>query len=177
MTDEKKIEFLQSSFANLQNLVSLADTKANISMTLQTFFLGVLLGSSIISGIFNKALHVLTPLAILFQVLFFAFLISSMAGLIFCLIVIKARFPFEKKEQNRQGLFYFNHIAKFSNSKVYYQKISQLTEPEWFEELGKQVYNVSFIVSQKMKYLNGTLIFLIINIFLSMIITIISFYI
>jgi hypothetical protein len=130
-----------------------------------------------ISGIFDKARHLSSAISIIFQILFFTFLLSSIAGLVFCLLVIKARFPFERKEQNRQGLFYFNHISRFPNSNTYYLKISRLTEIEWFQELGKQVYNVSYIVSNKMKYLNGTLIFLIINIFLSMIITTISFYI
>lgn len=54
MNDKEKIEALTLTFNNIQNLVILADSKASISLALQTFLVGFILGSSFVSGIFVK---------------------------------------------------------------------------------------------------------------------------
>jgi len=177
MTVEKKIEFLSSTFNQIQNLINLADSKANTSLTLQTFFVGYVLGSSIISGVFEKLkISQVTFIVNMFYIIFVLFIISSVIGIIICLLVYKARFPVEKNESKRAGLLYFNHINKFKNSDSYLEKIQDLNEDHWLEELTRQVYNISHIVSDKMKYVNGTILFLFINLSLSITLTILAIY-
>lgn len=175
METKDKISVLTQIYDGKQSLIALADGKANTSLTLQTFFIGYVLGSLLLSGIFNNILKQNVCLMnIIFIVLFIIFLITSFVGLIYCLLVVKARFPAEKDELSRQGLLYFNHIKSYKNSSEYLVQINNLTDSEWLAELSKQIYNISHIVSAKMKYLNGSIVFLFINLFLAVLLTLIA---
>jgi hypothetical protein len=175
MNNKEKIEALTLAFNNIQNLVSVSDNKANISLTLQTFLVGFILGSSIISGIFDKINVSKSYFAVnVFYILFILFIITSISGIIVCLLIYKARFPVEKKGNGQKGLLYFNEIKLFQSSKDYLNSIFELDEEIRLDELSVQVYNISHIVSNKMKYVNASIAFLFINLILSIFLTLVA---
>lgn len=174
METSDKIEFTAKVFECNQNLITLADNKATTLLTLQIAIIGFLLGTSIASDIFKKFENTEYQwLANLFYFLFSIFIITSIGGLIFSLKIFKARFPYEGEEKFRRGLLYFNHIKDFQTSTEFINQLDKLNEQRWLEEVGKQVYNISHILSNKMKFVNVTIYLLATNIFLSVIMTLI----
>ena len=54
MNLEKKNEILSKAYTDSQNMISLADSKANISLTIQGLLITIALGFSLLSNIFVK---------------------------------------------------------------------------------------------------------------------------
>ena len=54
MDIEKKNEILSKAYTDSQAMISLADSKANISLTIQSLLITLALGFSLLSNIFEK---------------------------------------------------------------------------------------------------------------------------
>lgn len=170
MDTNKKIEFITKVYENLQNLIALADNKANISLTIQTFLLSIVLGSSYLTGIFGTIKEINDFNSNLYLLFLGVYVLSSSIGIGLSITVTKARFPSNKDEKTRKGLLYFVHIAKYKNFEEYYEVLNKLDEASWFKEYCLQVYAISHIVCSKMKYINLSKLFLIINLIYTMVI-------
>ena len=154
--EENKIEFIRYVHSNAQNMISLADSKANITLTIQSLLLGIGLGSTILSELSNQNRS--------FYFLFIAFITISIIGIVLSILVYKARSPLSKSEKKRKGLIYTGHIMKFPNSEAYYREIKELSSENMIKEYSKQAYHISKIISRKTNYLKYTIILLQINI-------------
>jgi len=51
---EKRNEILSKAYNNSQDMISLADSKANISLTIQSLLITLALGFSLLSNIFER---------------------------------------------------------------------------------------------------------------------------
>lgn len=167
MTDEKdKIELLTKVFDNQQTLISNADGKANISLTIQTFIITTVLGASILIDTFNNIVNFCCCLKVLYFFLFISFLITSILGLTFCILVFKPRPPQEEKEAKRKGITYFGHIRKFKNSNEYLDTINDTKADDVIKEFAFQNYTLAVILDHKMKFVKHSTTMLFINIIL-----------
>lgn len=177
MDIKKKIEILSKAYTDTQNIISLADSKANISLTINSLLITITLGFSLLSNIFHK-LHILAEnnlsLVIFYIIILVFYVLFSVIGIITTILIFKPREAVEQTEKNRKGLFYFKHVLKYNTSKNYYQKINNLNEEELMEEYSKQIFQLSSIANIKFKYVNYSIIFLICNIGLSIFLLIIS---
>ncbi len=167
MTNENdRIELLTNVYNSQQTLISNADSKANIALSIQTFITTTVLSAAIIVGAFNKADHFTNALQLAFYILFALFIISSITGLALCVNVFKPRPPQEDKELKRKGITYFGHIKKFKNSKEYLEEINETKPNDIIRELAFQNYSLALILAHKMKFVKHSTTFLFFNILL-----------
>ena len=175
MTTEKRIDLLNSNLNQLQEMIKLADTKVNISLTLQTFIAGYVLTSTMMSKVFENLKQIpATFMVYVFYAAYVLFLITSLIGIVKCLMVYKARLPKDKNKEDKIGFLFFEHIKIHDSAEAYIERLNSMGENDWAEELANQVYNVSRIVSRKMKLVNHTIVFLFLNILLSITLTILA---
>lgn len=175
MTNESdKIELLTKVFDNQQTLISNADGKANIALSIQTFITTSVLGAAIIVDTLTKVEGFCCSLILSYYILFSAFLISSILGLTFCIYVFRPRPPQEAKEVKRRGITYFGHIKKFKNSNEYLQEINDTKPNDLINEFAFQNYTLALILAHKMKFVKRSTSFLFINILLGIALLIFS---
>ena len=175
MTNEKdKTELLTKVFDNQQILISNADGKANIALSIQTFITTTVLGAAIIVDTFSKVAHFSCCIKLTYYFLFAAFLISSIIGLTLCIYVFRPRPPQEEKEVKRKGITYFGHIKKFKNSNEYLDEINDTKSKDVINEFAFQNYTLAFILDHKMKFVKSSTTFLFINILLGIVLLIFS---
>lgn len=174
---EKKIEFVSEASRNIQNLISLADTKANISLSIQSLLITVGLGTSLLSNTFENAQKLNNNLSYVFYFIVVSFIISSILGIISSINVYRARMRLEKSEKKSKGILYFGQIVKFHTFNDYFTEIKNTDEEGILRELTLQVYNLSHITDEKMKYVNRSIKFLRFNLGLTIILMIVSGYI
>lgn len=176
---EKKIEFVSQAYRNTQDMISFADTKANISLSIQSLLISIGLGTSILANTFEhvQKLDNNNISCVFFYFIVVAFIISSIVGVILSIFVYKARPPLDKTEQKRKGLLYFGHIAQFTTFKDYFSEVDSIDEDGMLEEFTQQVYQLSLIANKKMKYVNMSIYFLVTNLFLTIIVITFSGYI
>ncbi len=111
----KKIEFVSHAYRNTQDMISFADTKANISLSIQSLLISIGLGTSILANTFEHVQKLdNNNISGIFYFIVVAFIISSIVGVILSIFVYKARPPLDETEQKRKGLLYFGHIAQFT---------------------------------------------------------------
>jgi hypothetical protein len=165
MKDEKnKIDVLIKVFDNQQMLISNADSKANISLSIQTFVITTVLGTSIIVDTLKNILQTCCSTQRLYYTIFIIFLITSIFGLTFCIIVFRPRKPQEKNEEKRNGITYFGHISKFINSNEYLEKINETKQLDIIKEFAFQNFSLAKILVHKMKFVKYSTTLLFINI-------------
>ncbi len=170
MPDEReKIELLEKVFDNQQTLISSADSKANIALTIQTFMTTSVLGATVIVDTLGKVAKCSSMVMWPYYLLFALFIITSIIGLILCILVFRPSPPQEEKELKRDGLTYFDHIIKFKTSDDYQKKINKITQPDIVNEFACQNYTLALLLHSKMKYVKSSTVFLIINIGLGII--------
>ena len=175
---EKKIEFVSLAYRNTQDMISFADTKANISLSIQSLLISIGLGTSILANTFELVQKLNnTNISNVFYFIVIVFIISSIVGVVLSIFVYKARSPLDKTEQKRKGLLYFGHIAQFTTFKDYFSEVDSIDEDGMLEEFTRQVYQLSLIANKKMKYVNMSIYFLITNLFLTIIVITFSGYI
>lgn len=175
---EKKIDFILQVYKTIQNLISFADTKANISLSIQSLLITIGLGSSLLANTFEYVQKLDDDnLSRVFYLIIVVFIISSIVGIILSMLVYKARSPLEKTEQKREGLLYFGHIAQFPKFDDYYSKVNSIDDDGILRDLAQQAYHLSLITNKKMKYVNISLYFLVFNVCLTITLIIISGYI
>ncbi|MFW9878764.1 MAG: Pycsar system effector family protein [Candidatus Thorarchaeota archaeon] len=166
MNIEKKNEILSKAYKDSQTMISLADSKANISLTIQSLLITLALGFSLLSNIFEK-INFLIENNYLFAVFYLVVMIIliglSIAGIITTILVFKPRESKEASEKKREGYFYFGHVSKYNSSDDYFTKIQKLNEEDLLEEYSRQIYQLSLIAEDKFKYLKFSIYFLIIN--------------
>lgn len=174
---EKKIEFILEAYRTAQNMISVADTKANISLSIQSLLISIGLGTSLLSNTFENIQKLNNNVSYFFYLIVGIFIGSSIVGIFLSIHVCRARSPVEESEQKRNGLLYFEHIAKFATSNDYFIEINNMDEDSMLKEFTQQVYNLSHITKEKMKFVNLSINFLKFNLFLTIILIILSGYI
>ena len=178
LTSDEQLEFISKVYDANQNIVSLADSKANMSITIQSILIGIALGSSLIINTLDKIRKLNNNLVFSsFYFLLFFFISISMIGIVCSILVYKNRLPAEKCEMERDGLIYFNHISKIESSDQYVNKIRAIDKEGIVKDYGCQVYQIARIISAKMYYLNISIYCLILNIICSILIILLSGYI
>lgn len=177
MNIEKKTEILSKAYTDSQNIISLADSKANISLTIHSLLITIGLGFSLLSNSFEKIYTLIesnNPFAYFYIAITIIFVIFSISGIIATILVFKPREAVEESEKDRKGLFYFGHILKYSSSNEYYSEIKKINEEKLMEEYSKQIYQLSCIAKEKFKFVNYSIYFLIINMGLTIFFLILS---
>jgi len=172
--EKDKIELLIKVFDNQQTLISNADTKANIALSIQTFIITTILGASIIVGTFSNIATINSYLKFLYYVLFALFLISSIIGILISINVFKPRPPQEEKEIRRMGISYFGHIKTFNNSNEYFEEINKTELKDVIKEFAFQNFNLAHILHKKMTLVRHATTFLFVNIILGITLLIFS---
>lgn len=166
MNIEKKNEILANAYINSQAMISLADSKANISLTIHSLLITLTLGFSLLSNIFEKIgilINSGNEFAVFYIIIAIIFIGLSIAGIITTILVFKPRQAEEKTEKERKGYFYFKHILKYKSSGEYFETIKKLNEEELLEEYSRQIYQLSLIADKKFKFVDWSIYFLIIN--------------
>lgn len=177
MDIKNKNEVLSKAYSDSQGMIALADSKANISLTIHSLLITIGLGFSLLSDVFEKAgiLFSISQGFVIFYVIITIILISSsVCGIIFTILVFKPREAKEESERERNGLFYFKHVLKYKDSNDYYSKIKDLNEEGLMEEYSKQIYQLSYIAKEKFKFVNYSIYFLITNMGLTILFLILS---
>lgn len=172
METEKKNDILSKAFSDTQGLISLADSKANISLTVHSILITMTLGVALISGIFEKVNNLILKgniYGILFVIILIIFIFSSIAGIISTILVFKPRVAQEEGEENRKGFLYFGQILQYKDSNEYLNAIKGLDDAKLTEEYAKQIYQVSKIAKKKFFYVKISILFLLINIIFTVI--------
>ena len=78
--------------------------------------------------------------------------------------MFRPRGPEEKEEQERKGLFYYEHVAAFKSSADYIEKAKIIELEVVFKEFSIQNYQLAKIAKTKMDYVKSAAIWLYINI-------------
>lgn len=163
----KKFEILSDAYASAQNMLVFADSKASISLTIQTMLIGIGLGASLLSNSFANLKNLINSNPILFIIYILvaiAFVTISITGILVTIYVFKPRQAPELAERERHGLLYFGHIIKYKSSADYLAAINKLKEEDLQKEYSQQIYVVSAIAKAKMKNVNISVFFLLFNI-------------
>jgi len=159
-------------------MISFADTKANISLTVQSILISIGLGTSLLAKTFEHVKELnSTCITLIFYSILNLFILTSVVGIIQSILVYKARGPLDETEQKRKGLLYFGHIARHKKFSDYFLKINDLGEEVMLEEYARQTYYLSSIAKRKMKFVNRSIFFLMINICLMILLIFLSGYI
>jgi len=167
----KKIAFQEKVYDTLHNLISSSDNKATLALTIQTFLLGSIIGTSVITAVIDKGILInILFINISLKFLIIAFGITSLAGIGISIIVLYPRKPKEKEEYGRQGLTYYLHISHYKSSEEYSTKLTNLKTDEILEEYNKQNYNLAHIVKKKMLLVRIGFVMILLNLLQSIII-------
>lgn len=176
--DNEKIEFVSNVYNVIQDMISLADNKANILLSIQSLLVSIGLGTSILSKTFESVKDIDNiVLYRFFYIIVISLTISSIMGIALTLFVFRARSNSKDSKKKSKGLLYFGHIANLQNPDDYYNKINNISESEILKEYSYQIYNVSKIANKKMKYLNRSIYFLILNLILTIILLLLNIHI
>jgi hypothetical protein len=166
-----KIAFQEKVYDTLHNLISSSDNKSALALTIQTFLIGSVIGTSIITDTTNQniCLEILfVPISL--KTLIFIFSFTSLVGIGISGLVLYPRKPKEKKELMREGLTYYIHISNYKSSVDYSTKLRNLGSNEILDEYNKQNYNLAHIVKKKMALVRVVFIMIMLNLIQSIII-------
>lgn len=165
-----KLIFVAELSKNLKNTIHLADTKANLVLTIQTFLISTILATTILADIF-KNLNA-QPHFIKYGFLFVlvSFLIVSIIGLMLSIYVFMPRKSTLGHNTDKLSITFYEQIKSFSSSLDYYKAINALSEQQLVEELSTENYNLSFIITKKMHYTRKSILALFTSIMLAIII-------
>lgn len=178
MEIKEKVNYLSQAYKNSMNTIKQADSKANISITIQSLLASIGLASSLLLGTFVKASSLEESkyyLKVLYFVIVGIFLLVSILGIISSIIIyfpiVK---PKEEKERNRKGYLFFKHINAYESSDAYFTEYSDATEEELLEDMSKQTYAISNIANKKMCYVKTAIFFLLSSVILCLIVLVLS---
>ncbi len=165
-----KFIFATELTKSLKNTIHLADTKANIVLTIQTFLISTILAATIIEDIFKEIKeeeHLLKYGFLLFLIIF---LIVSIIGLVLAVLVFIPRKSTLNHHEDARSVTYYADIKSFGTSLDYYKAVNTMTDNDLVEELAVENYNLSFIISKKMDYTRKAILALFTSIMLAIII-------
>ena len=174
MENQKKLDFILEAYHTNQDMIQRADSKASLSISIQTFLLGVGIGISVLDNIFGKAEDAQLSIAVLFFITLGIFILSSVGGIISSLQVYRARPPMNDPEAKRSGLLFFGHIVRFPSHEDYLKRVSNIDGETMFQEFSHQTYTLSQIAHVKMKHVNLSIKFIIINIGLAILLLLLT---
>ncbi len=165
-----KFTFVNDLSKNLKNTIYSADSKANLLLTIQTFLISTILAATILTDIF-KSLNT-QPHLLKYGFLFFltSFLVVSIIGLILSVYVFIPRKSNLTHHADIRSVTYYDEIKSYRSSLEYYKTVKALTDEQLIEELTTENYNLSFIISKKMKYTRKSIFALFTSIILAIII-------
>jgi hypothetical protein len=174
---EENVEFVSYVYQNIQNMIILADSKANTVLTIQSLLLSITIGTSVVIDVFQKVKSVDATIALIFYLLLSLLILCSLVGIGFSIFVFKARGCTDNIENRRKGLIYFGHVTNFKNKSDYGEQIKQLNTEKILDEYTSQVFQVANIAKEKMVFVNRAITCLIINVFLTILILVFTGYI
>jgi len=172
--DEFKEQAILKAYDNSQSMILLADSKANLSITIQSLLITIGLGSSLLANIFGKLWENSKVIFWFYFSLILLFTITSMIGIVFSILVYKARFPSEENEKQRKGFLYHEHVAEHDTSDEYFKEVIKKNKEEILEDFARQTYSVATIATKKMLFVNTSIIFLMVNIFFTIFLLVFS---
>ena len=157
----KKIEFALESFRNIHDLIKFTDQKASAVLVLAGLVITVFLKLS-------ENLYFVSPSKSSI-VQFFAFVAGAITILgltyVICLItlkVLKARLA-ENYNQNELSIFYFEHINQIDKLEMT-EKYKSLKKDEMLTYVLDQQSEVSRVLCSKIRFLNQSLIVMLLSI-------------
>lgn len=172
---EERIGFMLEVLKNNQNIISFADTKSNISLTIQSLLISIGLGVPLSSNVLGNVQKINGgAIPYFFYTLSTLFIISSFVGILFSIFAYKAR---SSKPRTEKGLFYFGHIVQFTNVGDYLSEINNINDDSILNEFTQSAYELSHIAKKKLGYVNNSICFLILNLVLAITLLILSSYI
>ena len=169
-----KEEIIVKAYDNAQEMIKFADSKANLSILIQSLLITIGLGTTLISDSFGTLWSYNQTYFWLYFVFIFIFVGFSMTGIVISICVYKARFSPESKEEKREGVIYHRHIANYKDSLIFKQKIESIKESDIYEDYIIQTFNVALIANKKMNFVNKSIWFLFVNIALTAILMVVS---
>ena len=181
MSKENRIELLKFNLENIRGYISIADSKANITLALLSLIVGVGLGASLISDTFEKGIQLITTnlwylfIIIPFYIIMVFYLLLSIFGINSVISVYRARLELkEKKDMKISEDIFFKHISDYQSPDEYHKGILKKTEKNYEEDLAHQVYSVSNVLNEKMKKVNESIRFLKLSLILFIILLLLS---
>ncbi len=142
-----KIEYLRSSFDNVQSLIQFADQKIGNLLLIDTITVGIFITYA---TNYELSLKDLTVWNILLFITGLIFTVSSVILVYKSIIkVVKPRFA-RNYTTGAFSLYYFGHIGTVSKEKVI-TEVAALDENKMITELTEQLYEVSKILNRKYK--------------------------
>ncbi len=183
LSKEKRRELLRFNLENIREYIAIADSKANITLSLLSFIVGIGLGVSLIADTFENGILLTYTnywylfLIIPFYILLMAYLILSILGINSVIGVYRARLELkeeQEKEQELTGDIYFKHISDYQSSDEYHKGIMNKTEESYEKDLAEQVYSVSNVLSKKMAKVNESIKYLKISLILFILLLLLS---
>ncbi len=171
-----KLDFAKETYSSVKKFITLADNKANITITIQSLLVSIGLGASLLANTIQN-LKILDQMivTVLFILIVSTFIILSFVGIGFSISVYFAKLDKSKfNDTDINGSVYFGDIAKEENSEEYYKKINNLNEDTIIKNYTEQIYILSTITSKKMKNANRSIFLTGINLILTVLLLIIS---
>lgn len=173
---KENIEFVSNIFQNIQDMIVLADSKANTVLTIQSFLVSLTIGTSVVIDVFQKIKNVDGLISWIFYILLICLIICSLIGIGFSIFVFKARGCTDEKENSRKGMIYFGHVTNYKDSMEYLDHIRELNNEKILEEYTSQIFQIACIAKEKMFFVNRAVSCLIINVILTIFILLITGY-
>ena len=173
----RKFDHVVLAYENSMNTIKQADTKATISITIQSLLVSVGLAGSLLMGTFEKAVALVDKNAIKksYFVFFGIFTFLSIIGIIASILVY---FPItssqEKTERDREGYLFFEHIKEYKTSSEYKEKLESANDSLILEDLIKQTHSVSKLASTKINFVRASIILLLANLISCILVLILS---
>ncbi len=165
MSKENRIVLLKFNLENIREYISIADSKANITLALLSSIVGIGLGASLISDTFEKGIQLITInlwylfIIIPFYILLIFCILLSIFGINSVIGVYRARLDLKEKGNNGGDIF-FKHISANPSFEEYLKSILEKTEENYEEDLANQVFSVSNVLNEKMKNVNKSIKYL-----------------
>ncbi|MFX1250867.1 MAG: Pycsar system effector family protein [Promethearchaeota archaeon] len=163
--DEKdRIDFISKVYNDIQNIITFADSKANMTITIQSLLISFGLGFPVLMGTIPSLAK---SNEIILNFIFFGiiglFIACALSGVILSIMVYKARTPNIKPKKTQNGFLFFGHIAQYPSPEDYFAKIKSINEQEVLEEFSQQVYILSHIAKRKMQNVSWSIYCLIVS--------------
>lgn len=161
---KSKIAFQEKVYDTLHDLISTSDNKSTLALTIQTFLMGSVFGTSFITEVIARETYLnILWTQINLKLLILIFAITSLLGIVISILVLYPRKPKEKNEIVRKGLTYYIHISEYKTSDEYSAKLKDINNDKILDEYNKQNYNLAHIVKRKMLLIRIVFIMILIN--------------
>jgi hypothetical protein len=169
-----QIDFAKDVFTNCKEFISIADSKANLTLTIQTILISVGLAAPLVYSSYGAFDNLEDKAMYFFYGLFMIFIISISVGIFTSIMVYRARVEPLSKTENYSGNIFYKGVIESQSSNNYLKRVRTLSSEQILEEYSRQSYIISEIIDVKMKWVNRSTIALFVNMALTIIIVLIS---